>query len=95
MVEHLEKSSTLIVEEVCRWRDLLWDDYLDYKYKKEHTSEVHNPEGKPPSNNYLQKQKRRFWVNSVPYASFTVCIIVQGLLYCQYLLGLRNYQDPL
>lgn len=43
VVEHLEKSSPLIIEEVRRWRDLLWDDYLDYKYKKERASEVHNP----------------------------------------------------
>jgi hypothetical protein len=34
MVEHLEKSSPLIIEEVRRWRDLIWDEYLDYKYHK-------------------------------------------------------------
>ncbi|MBP9852853.1 hypothetical protein KBC77_02575 [Candidatus Saccharibacteria bacterium] len=43
LVEHLEKSSPLIIEEVRRWRDLLWDDYLDYKYREKRTSEVHNP----------------------------------------------------
>ena len=31
MVEHLEKSSPLIVDEIHRWRDLLWDDYIEYK----------------------------------------------------------------
>lgn len=31
LVEHLEKSSPLIVEEMHRWRDLLWDNYLDHK----------------------------------------------------------------
>lgn len=32
--EHLENSSPLIIEEVHRWRDLLRDDYLDYKYRE-------------------------------------------------------------
>lgn len=27
-MEHLEKSSPLIVEEMARWQDLLWDDYI-------------------------------------------------------------------
>ena len=34
MVEHLENSSTLIVDEIHRWHDLLWDDYMNYKYRK-------------------------------------------------------------
>jgi len=34
MVEHLEKSSPLIVEEIARWHDLLWDDYLYHKHSK-------------------------------------------------------------
>jgi len=34
MVEHLEKSSPLIIEEVRRWRDLLGDDYLDHKHRE-------------------------------------------------------------
>ena len=42
-MEHLENSSPLIIEEVRRWRDLLWDDYLDYKYHQIQQSEVHNP----------------------------------------------------
>jgi len=33
-VEHLEKSSPLIIEEVHRWRDLLWDDWLDYQHEE-------------------------------------------------------------
>jgi hypothetical protein len=45
MVEHLEKSSPLIVEEIHRWRDLLWDDYLDYKYREKGSSDVDNPLG--------------------------------------------------
>lgn len=32
--EHLEKSSPLIIDEIARWHDLLWDDYLDYKQEK-------------------------------------------------------------
>jgi len=43
LVEHLENSSPLIVEEVRRWRDLLWDEYLDYKYREKRTPEVYNP----------------------------------------------------
>lgn len=35
LVEHLEKSSPLIVEEVRRWRELLWDDWINYKRGKE------------------------------------------------------------
>jgi len=34
MVEHLEKRSPLIVEEIHRWRYLLWDDYIEFKDKK-------------------------------------------------------------
>ena len=34
MEEHLEKSSPLIIKEVHRWRDLLWDDYIDYKHQQ-------------------------------------------------------------
>jgi hypothetical protein len=45
MVEHLENSSPLIIEEVRRWRDLLWDDYLDYKYREKRSTDVHNPLG--------------------------------------------------
>lgn len=32
--EHIEKSSPLIVEEIARWRDLLWEDYFDYQREK-------------------------------------------------------------
>lgn len=45
MVEHLENSSPLIIEEVRRWRDLLWDDYLDYKYREKRSSDVDSPLG--------------------------------------------------
>lgn len=45
MVEHLENSSPLIIEEIRRWRDLLWDDYLDHKYREKHSTDVHNPLG--------------------------------------------------
>jgi hypothetical protein len=44
-VEHLENSSPLIIEEVHRLRDLLWDDYLDYKYRKNRSTDVDNPLG--------------------------------------------------
>jgi hypothetical protein len=43
MVEHLEKSSPLIVDEVRRWRDLLWDDYQDYKYRLKRVTDVDSP----------------------------------------------------
>jgi hypothetical protein len=29
--EHLEKGSPLIVEEIRRWKDLLWDDWVDHQ----------------------------------------------------------------
>ena len=48
MVDHLEKSSPLIIEEVHRWRDLLWDDYLDYKYHLQLSTDVDNPLGYTP-----------------------------------------------
>jgi len=43
LVDKVENSSPLIIEEAHRWRDLLWDDYLNYKYGKEHLLEVRNP----------------------------------------------------
>lgn len=43
LVEHLENSSPLIIDEVHRWHVLLWDDYLDYKYGKERSLEELNP----------------------------------------------------
>ena len=45
MEEHLENSSTLIVDEIHRWHDLLFDDYLNYKYRKNRSSDVDNPWG--------------------------------------------------
>ncbi len=45
MVEHLENSSPLIVKEIRRWCDLLWDDYLDYKYREKRATDTHNPLG--------------------------------------------------
>ena len=32
--EHLENSSPLIIEEIARWSDILWEDYLDYNQEK-------------------------------------------------------------
>jgi hypothetical protein len=40
LVEHLENSSPLIIEEIARWRDLLWDDWIDYKREKERANRV-------------------------------------------------------
>ena len=34
MVEHLEKSTPLIFQELDRWRDLLWEDYLEFKQEQ-------------------------------------------------------------
>lgn len=34
-----------IIKEVRRWSNLLWDDYLDYKYRKNRQSDVDNPLG--------------------------------------------------
>jgi hypothetical protein len=34
LVEHLKNNSHLIFDEIRRWRNLLWDDYLDYKYRQ-------------------------------------------------------------
>ncbi len=34
MVEHLENNAPLIVAELERWRDLLWEDYLEYKQEE-------------------------------------------------------------
>lgn len=45
MVEHLEKSSPLIVEEVHRRRDLLWYEYLDYEYSEKRSADVDVPLG--------------------------------------------------
>jgi hypothetical protein len=45
LVEHLENSSPLIIEEIHRWRDLLWDDYLDYKYREKRSTDVDSPLG--------------------------------------------------
>ena len=43
MEEHLEKSSPLIIEEIDRWRDLIWDDYLDYKREKKRLKKLAIP----------------------------------------------------
>lgn len=43
LVEHLKNNAPLIVVEIRRWRYLLWDDYLDYKYQQKRQSEVHTP----------------------------------------------------
>jgi len=41
--EHLEKSSPLIIEEIIRWHDLLWEDYQDYKHTQKHTKKLSVP----------------------------------------------------
>ena len=48
LVEHLEKSSPLIVEEIRRWRDLIWDDYLEHKYRSKRPSDTAYPSGYTP-----------------------------------------------
>jgi len=40
MVEHLQKSSPLIFDEIRRWRYLLWDDYIDYTFRREQSQEI-------------------------------------------------------
>jgi hypothetical protein len=35
LVEHLQKSSPLIFEEIRRWRYLIWDDYVEYRRQEE------------------------------------------------------------
>jgi hypothetical protein len=40
LVEHLENSSPLIFEEIARWRDLLWDDYIDYKREEDRRKKI-------------------------------------------------------
>ncbi len=34
MMEPLEKSAPLIVEGVARWKDLLWEDWLDFQVEE-------------------------------------------------------------
>lgn len=48
LVEHLEKSSPLIIEEIRRWRDLIWDDYLEHKYRTERPTDTLVPSGYVP-----------------------------------------------
>ena len=43
LVEHFEKSSPFIIEELHRWRDLLWDDYQDYEQEKKRRKKVGVP----------------------------------------------------
>ena len=40
VVEHLQKSSPLIFDEIRRWRYLLWDDYIDYTFRREQSQEI-------------------------------------------------------
>jgi hypothetical protein len=35
MVEHLQKSSPLLLAELDRWEEIIGDDYLHYKYETE------------------------------------------------------------
>ena len=43
LVEHLEKSSPLIIEEMHRWHDLLWEDYEEYKFQQREREKIHSP----------------------------------------------------
>ncbi len=43
LVEHLEDSSPLIVEEMHRWRDLLWGDWLDHQQEGKRRKELSIP----------------------------------------------------
>jgi hypothetical protein len=43
MVEHPENSSPLIVEEIRRWRYLLWDDWVEYQREEEQRKKLHIP----------------------------------------------------
>jgi hypothetical protein len=43
MVEHLEKSSPLLFEEIKRWRNYIWEDYLEYKSEETRKQELSTP----------------------------------------------------
>ena len=43
MVEHLEKNSPLILEEIQRWHDLLWEDYVYYQQVKSGFKSINIP----------------------------------------------------
>jgi hypothetical protein len=43
LVEHLEKSSPLIFEEIKRWRYLLRDEYIEFKRAKERRKKLVAP----------------------------------------------------
>ncbi len=48
MVDHLENSAPLIFEEIRRWRNIIWDDYLEHKYRKERLTDTLVPSGYTP-----------------------------------------------
>ena len=43
LVDHIEKNSPLIEEEVRRWRYLLWDDYTEYQQEKDRVKRLGGP----------------------------------------------------
>lgn len=43
MVEHLEKSSPLIMAELDRWRNLILEDYLDFQAQKKRRKKLRVP----------------------------------------------------
>jgi hypothetical protein len=43
MVEHLEKSSPLIFDELARWKGLIWEDYLDHQQERKKRKKVAVP----------------------------------------------------
>jgi len=43
MVEHLEFCSPLIRDEIGRWHDLLWEDYLYYQQGESKIKELETP----------------------------------------------------
>jgi hypothetical protein len=40
LVEHLEKSSSLIFDELARWRILIWEDYLGYQTEQKRRKKI-------------------------------------------------------
>ncbi|HXR49450.1 MAG TPA: hypothetical protein VN778_00265 [Verrucomicrobiae bacterium] len=43
LVEHLEKSSPLIIEEIHRWSDLLWEDWMDHQVEQKRRKKLPIP----------------------------------------------------
>ena len=41
MVELIENSLHPIIEELEQWQDIIWNDYLEYKYRKEQSKKLY------------------------------------------------------